>query len=76
MGSVYARGTKLWIRYKAADGKWTQQKTSLHVGDEKKAHGCRTLVIHTEAANERRTTIPIVHARRRRPRAVPALAHW
>ena len=46
MGCVYPRKNKLWIRYKAADGKWTQQKTSLHVGDEKKA---RRILLDVEA---------------------------
>ncbi|MHB1844760.1 MAG: tyrosine-type recombinase/integrase [Deltaproteobacteria bacterium] len=34
MGSVYARGTRLWIRFKNADGKWVQSKSEYAVGDE------------------------------------------
>lgn len=37
MGSVYARGNKLWIRFKGANGRWTQSTTDFHVGEEKKA---------------------------------------
>ena len=37
MGCVYPRKNKLWIRFKDADGKWTQQKTTFHLGSEKKA---------------------------------------
>ncbi|MFC1610554.1 tyrosine-type recombinase/integrase [Myxococcota bacterium] len=37
MGSVYRRRKKLWIRYKAADGKWTQDATKFEVGQEREA---------------------------------------
>lgn len=37
MGSVYPRGNKLWIRFKGPDGKWTQSKTDLSVGQERQA---------------------------------------
>ncbi len=37
MGSVYPRGSKLWIKYKAPDGKWVPKPTYLDVGQEKKA---------------------------------------
>ena len=37
MGSVYARGRKLWIRFKGPDGKWTQSKSDYYVGQEREA---------------------------------------
>ena len=37
MGSVYRRGNKLWIRFKGADGKWTQSTTDYSVGQERAA---------------------------------------
>ncbi len=46
MGSVYPRGSKLWIRYKNAAGVWTQDATPLRVGDEVKA---RALLRKVEA---------------------------
>jgi len=46
MGCIYRRGTRLWIRFKGPDGKWTQQKTSHLVGSEPKA---RKLLIEVEA---------------------------
>src|SRR5882757_2631901 len=45
MGCVYARGNKLWIRFKGPDG-WTQQNTPFHPGDENKA---RKLLLDVEA---------------------------
>ena len=46
MGCIYRRGTRLWIRFKGPDGKWTQQKTSLLAGSEAKA---RKLLLEVEA---------------------------
>ncbi len=46
MGCVYPRKNKLWIRFKDAEGKWTQQKTTFHVGNEKKA---RRMLLDVEA---------------------------
>jgi hypothetical protein len=46
MGCVYPRKNKLWIRFKDADGKWTQQKTTFHLGSEKKA---RRMLLDVEA---------------------------
>jgi hypothetical protein len=34
VGSVYPRKNKLWLRFKGADGEWTQCKTPFHVGEE------------------------------------------
>jgi hypothetical protein len=45
MGCVYARGDKLWIRFRGPDG-WTQQNTPFHLGDEQKA---RKLLLDVEA---------------------------
>ncbi len=36
MGSIYARGRKLWVRFKGPNG-WTQQATEYVVGEEKHA---------------------------------------
>jgi integrase len=49
MGCIYRRGTRLWIRFKGPDGKWTQRKTSHLVGSEPKA---RKLLIEVEAKIE------------------------
>ncbi len=38
MGCVYARGDRLWIRFKGSDGKWTQVSTGLATGSEAHAH--------------------------------------
>lgn len=45
MGSVYARGRKLWVRFKGPAG-WTQQPTEFAVGHEKEA---RALLERLEA---------------------------
>jgi integrase len=37
MGSIYARGRKLWLRFKGSDGKWTQRPSPLLVGQEREA---------------------------------------
>jgi len=37
MGSVFARGRVLWLRFKGSDGKWTQRSSRLFVGQEKEA---------------------------------------
>ncbi len=34
MGSVYPRGTRLWIKFKDSSGKWVQKKTEYALGDE------------------------------------------
>jgi integrase len=34
MGSVYPRGTRLWIKFKNSDGKWVQERSGYFVGDE------------------------------------------
>jgi integrase len=49
MGCIYKRGTRLWIRFKGPDGRWTQQKTSHLVGSEAKA---RKLLMEVEAKIE------------------------
>src|SRR3954470_23056369 len=49
MGTVYARGTRLWIGYKDPNGKWVYAQTDFTVGQEAKA---RKLV----EAVERRVT--------------------
>jgi integrase len=46
MGCIYRRGTRLWIRFKGPDGKWTQRKTSHFAGNEPKA---RKLLFEVEA---------------------------
>ncbi len=46
MGSIYPRRKRLWIRFKGPDGRWTQSKTDLLVGQEKQA---RRLVEEVEA---------------------------
>lgn len=37
MGSVFPRGAKLWLKYKDANGRWTNAPTGLAVGQEKAA---------------------------------------
>jgi hypothetical protein len=37
MGTVYARGRKLWVGYKNAKGKMEYRPTDFLVGQEKKA---------------------------------------
>jgi hypothetical protein len=46
VGTIYVRNTKLWLRHKGPDGKWTQSNTPYHVGDEKLA---RQLLARVEA---------------------------
>jgi integrase len=46
LGTIYARNTKLWLRHKGPDGKWTQSNTPYHVGEEKLA---RKLLAAVEA---------------------------
>lgn len=37
MGSIYARGTKLWLRFKQPDGEWACAPSGCSVGEEDKA---------------------------------------
>ena len=37
MGCIYPRGSKLWVQYKGADGKWRQSTTPFRPGQEKEA---------------------------------------
>src|SRR5215472_6475316 len=37
MGSIYARGSKLWVGYKDISGTWRYVPTKFKVGDEKQA---------------------------------------
>jgi hypothetical protein len=46
MGCIYRRGSRLWIRFKGPDGRWTQQKTSHSVGSEPTV---RKLLLEVEA---------------------------
>lgn len=46
MGCIYRRKNKLWIRFKGADGKWTQDRTPYHVGQEA---GAKKLLAAVEA---------------------------
>ena len=45
MGSIFVRGSKLWLRYKTASGKWVNKASGLPVGQERRA---RTLLDKTE----------------------------
>lgn len=38
MGSVFVRGSKLWLRYKSVSGKWVNKPAKLSVGQERKAN--------------------------------------
>jgi integrase len=51
MGSVFARGNKLWLKYKTVAGKWVNKPAKLDVGEERKAHA---LLKKTEAVIEAR----------------------
>lgn len=44
MGSIYARGNRLWIRYKTVAGRWTQKSSGFNVGQERKASALLTKV--------------------------------
>jgi integrase len=37
MGTIYTRGTKLWLRIKQPDGKWASESSGFSVGEEDKA---------------------------------------
>jgi integrase len=45
MGSIFTRGSRLWLRYKTASGKWVNRAAHLGVGQERKA---RVLLKKTE----------------------------
>jgi integrase len=46
VGSIYPRKNKLWIRFKGADGAWTQSKTPFHLGED---DGARKLLKRVES---------------------------
>jgi integrase len=50
-GSVYARGRKLWLRFKL-DGKWIDRSSGLDVGQEQKAHALLRRIREKSAAGE------------------------
>src|SRR5438046_623102 len=45
MGSIFVRGSRLWLRYKTASGKWVNKSSKLAVGQERRA---RILLQKTE----------------------------
>src|SRR5262249_9495447 len=49
MGSIYARGSKLWLSYRDYDGKWCNRSSRLDVGQEEQA---RELLCDVEAKVE------------------------
>lgn len=53
MGGVYRRYNKLWFRVKGPDGKWTNIRSGLRVGEEEQAqHALRKLERHIKAGGE------------------------
>jgi len=65
MGCVYARGNKLWIKYKL-DGKWRYTKTLFYVGQESMA---RELLTEVESAARHGAIMP------KAPHTVEGYAH-
>ncbi len=53
MGSIYARGSRLYIGYKEADGKWNYVSTKLKVGAEEKARKVLEAIERRVAAPQR-----------------------
>jgi integrase len=51
-GSVYARGRKLWLRFKEVDGRWASKPTKFHVGEERQARALLDRIRGKLAAGE------------------------